>query len=241
MDAVEAATSGLSARLEEAARNSGSVAELSRRSGVSESAIRKWIRGASEPSAGNLLAVAYASGLHPHWLLTGVLPKRVVDSPYESSGDEVSSTFEVVRSMSVRYENVDEETIAQQAFELRMAFSKDWLQRNGLDQAKLFLQDARDDSMSPSINPGDIMLIRGFYDGFGSSDGKPGMIPDSTFTEEGIFYLKPAGAKHAIRRLQPDLEGGFLLSTDNPNRPDIKVPGDKLTILGKVEWIGRRL
>lgn len=199
------------------------------------------MRGDTEPTATNLLALAFVSGLHPHWLLTGDGPKKVVDAPYVPEEGDVSSSFEVIRSVAVEHEDHDEAGLVQRIFELRIAFTKKWLDENGLSRRNLFLYLARDDSMSPSINPGDTLLISGYYPEQGDHKGLPGFTPDPSFSEEGVFYVWPEGGKHAIRRLQSDLEGGFLLSTDNVNRPDIKVPANKLRILGRVEWIGRRL
>ncbi|MCP1375350.1 helix-turn-helix domain-containing protein [Dyella lutea] len=51
----------------------GSVAEVARRSGSSETAVRKWIDGA-EPSVERCLALAKGTGVSLAWLLGGVPP-----------------------------------------------------------------------------------------------------------------------------------------------------------------------
>lgn len=224
-------------RLEEAAQICGSVAALARKSGVSETTIRAYVRGTSEPTASKLLAVSRASGLNPAWVLDGISPRQVTTIDQREHRPLDASDFVPIKGVTFEYEASDEPQLIQRLSDLRIAFDKKWLNARELDSSKLFLQAARDDSMSPSINPGDILLINGYYD----TNGRPGVYPDDTFDQEGIFYVKPGQGKHAIRRVQPSPDGGFLLSTDNANRPDLNVPRDQLKLLGRVEWFGRNL
>jgi len=226
----ERAVPGLGSRIEEAARSAESVAELSRRTRLSTSVLWKWIKGESEPTAGKLLMIAGAAGLHPHWLLTGTGPKRP-----GGSDDE----FAYINNLKVEYSDDDD----GQVVNTRMAFRKDWLKMHGLAPEKLSFLTAKGDAMDPTIRPGDSLLVTVYFHNQGTAhkqDLVKGLAPGQRAGQEGIFVLKLDGGL-VVKRLQPDLEGGYHVRSDNPRYEPIYKKADDLTIVGKVEWIGRRL
>lgn len=68
----------LSGRISALVAHFGSVAELARKSGSSETAVRKWIDGA-EPARDRCLALAKGTGVSLMWLLGGVPPMWAAD------------------------------------------------------------------------------------------------------------------------------------------------------------------
>ena len=70
----------------------GSVAELARISGISESAIRSWRDGRSDPGVSNVVALAEATGVHVLWVVTGDEP--VFKSLSESDLVNLEAAFE---------------------------------------------------------------------------------------------------------------------------------------------------
>ncbi|MDH5511174.1 MAG: helix-turn-helix domain-containing protein, partial [Nitrospinota bacterium] len=53
-----------------------SLRVIAQRAGISESAIRKWLKGETEPALGNLVALAQLAGVNVEWLATGDGPMR---------------------------------------------------------------------------------------------------------------------------------------------------------------------
>lgn len=58
-------------------RRAGSAAALARSAGVSESVVRKWRDGTSEPSREHCVAIAKADGCSVGWLVAGDGPERL--------------------------------------------------------------------------------------------------------------------------------------------------------------------
>jgi hypothetical protein len=70
-------------RIGELERHFGSVAEIARRCGSSETAVRKWMAGA-EPSRDRCIALARGTGVSLMWLVAGAPPMWAKDqSPHE--------------------------------------------------------------------------------------------------------------------------------------------------------------
>jgi transcriptional regulator with XRE-family HTH domain len=62
---------GFPARLRHAAERYGGTSALARAIGRSEGAVRKWIRGVSEPNVSDLCAICRVSGTNVAWLAAG--------------------------------------------------------------------------------------------------------------------------------------------------------------------------
>jgi transcriptional regulator with XRE-family HTH domain len=65
-------------RLRQAISIFGSVTALAKAIDRSDGAVRKWLRGASEPSVSDLRAIATATGVSIQWLITGEGESRLV-------------------------------------------------------------------------------------------------------------------------------------------------------------------
>lgn len=66
----------VASRIAEVADAVGGNSALARMCGLSESVIRKWRRGESEPTTSDLVAIARAGDVTVEWLATGAEPKR---------------------------------------------------------------------------------------------------------------------------------------------------------------------
>jgi len=76
-------------RLRQAISIFGSVTALAKAIERSDGAVRKWLRGASEPSVSDLRAIAAATGVSIQWLITGEGESRLV----ARGTREVSGTY----------------------------------------------------------------------------------------------------------------------------------------------------
>jgi transcriptional regulator with XRE-family HTH domain len=77
------------ARLRQAIGKYGSVSALARAISRSDGAVRKWLRGVSEPNVSDLRAISIATGVSIDWLVTGRSESHLT----ESGVQEVLSSF----------------------------------------------------------------------------------------------------------------------------------------------------
>lgn len=106
-----------------------------------------------------------------------------------------------------------------------LAFKRDWLNRMGLNEKNACVITACGDSMSPTIQDGDVLLL--------DESVKP--------LRTGEMYAVMMDDEVIVKRLAKEF-GITLLRSDNANKstyPDISVPpGLELQIIGRVAWRG---
>jgi phage repressor protein C with HTH and peptisase S24 domain len=110
-----------------------------------------------------------------------------------------------------------------------LAFKRSWIaQTLGLDPLHLALIDARGDSMSPTIESGDLLLLDTRKCGAKS---------------EGIYVINLSGAL-LVKRLRMKLSGTVEVMSDNPKYSSESISGselDRLILVGRVVWHGRKI
>ena len=109
-----------------------------------------------------------------------------------------------------------------------LVFKRDWIVRSmGLDPRRLALIDVRGDSMAPTINDGDLILL----------DTREAQ------QTEGIYAINLAGGL-LVKRLRLRLSGAVEVISDNERYGTETISGDQLAqlhIVGRVVWQGRRI
>jgi transcriptional regulator with XRE-family HTH domain len=68
---------GFAARLRQVLKGHGSASGLAKAIERSEGAVRKWLRGESEPNVTDLRAISHATQTRIHWLVTGEGPREM--------------------------------------------------------------------------------------------------------------------------------------------------------------------
>ena len=110
-----------------------------------------------------------------------------------------------------------------------LVFKRDWLVRSlGLDPQQLALIDVRGDSMSPTINDGDLILL----------DTRQG-----DHTTEGIYAINLDG-RLLVKRLRLRLSGAIEVISDNERYGTETIDSEQLAqlhVIGRVVWQGRRI
>lgn len=104
-----------------------------------------------------------------------------------------------------------------------IALKSDWLARRLNAEAKsLLLVEAVGDSMSPTIDDGDLLLVD---------------LRELRYRHDGVYALR-SGGEIAIKRLQRRPDGKLIVRSDNPKyEPEIVTP-ESIIILGRVIWAG---
>lgn len=115
----------------------------------------------------------------------------------------------------------DHETLAG-----KIGFDEKWLRKQGRDPSKLSLIQVDGDSMSPTLNHGDDIMV---------DNRMTGAMRD------GIHVIRLDDVL-MVKRLASGPERRLSVLSDNPAYPGWPdVDGAAVTIIGRVVWAGRRL
>lgn len=215
---------GFAERLRRAISHAGSIQKLGESAGVAPRTISGYLVGKGDPSRQRLVALADAAGVSVEWLATGrgdASAGRVqpFTSPSGVSQSADASDFAVVPHIDLNDFSGDQENEDPRE-SASIAIRRDLLHAIGLNETDVKMVTARGDSMAPTINDGDRIVV------------------DSTARQlrnDGIYVLQ-VGEGLLLRRLQRDIHGGLWVITDAPRYEDEHLPdanAHALTIVGR--------
>lgn len=194
---------------------------------VHKNTIGNYERGDRTPDA-QFLAALVKMGINANWLLTGE-GEMLIDGQQTTNPDE----FAYVTRWNVEVSAGHGASDPLQEVKLEdVAFRKDWLNKQGLNPKELAIFTARGDSMEPTIEHNDMLLIKVFP-----------QWRHETAPDEGIYIIRIDGHLHA-KRIQSDGLGGILVKSDNQAYDTIRIDKNRLPevdIVGRVVWIGRSM
>ncbi|MGD0106002.1 MAG: S24 family peptidase [Rhodopila sp.] len=211
-----------------------SADRLARSMGVSPSAFRKWLKGEAEPSRERLVALAHATGVGVAWLAEGEGPEPVFDpvggnrsrTGIHVPSDEADWSDYVLLPRRPEAAAAGGSTPAPPSGSAFMALRHDWVRSVcGVDPARLVLETAVGESMTPTIRDGNTMLIDSTV---------------QTFRNFGIYVLEINGER-LVKRVQRKHDGSLVLISDNSvYQADIvtKEAAGDVTVVGRVVWVG---
>jgi phage repressor protein C with HTH and peptisase S24 domain len=109
----------------------------------------------------------------------------------------------------------------------KVGFDETWLRHMGLDPARLSLIRVDGDSMQPTLNDGDDIMV-------------DTAVADRAL-KTGIHVLRFDGAL-MVKRLLPGRGGKLSILSDNPAYPPLEdIDASEVTVIGRVVWVGRKL
>ena len=209
-------------RLDNVLREFASVADLAHLIGVSDNAIYKWLSGRGQPSVANLVALAKASKVSLEWLATGhenAEPKHSVRRTVER--DELFHVPRHEKGPGGRTGTLRSEQIVDY-----LAFKKEWVSaRLNADPRNLLLIEAVGDSMAPTLEDSDLLLVD---------------LSEPRFRHDGIYVLRRDNELE-VKRLQRRPDGTLNVISDNPVYEPSVVASDSVHIIGRVIWAAGRL
>ena len=222
-DLVSIGTGAIGTRIAEIVETVGGNSALARLAEVSESVVRKWTAGASEPTAGNLVAVARAGGVTVEWLATGdgaKIPAMVMN---------------VEGYLAVPYYDIHLVSICNDLFDAKPAAQSIIVPRSfpsenaGTSSIDLAFIRMHGDAMKPTLHDGDLLLI----------DRTDQVVSNSVyvFFWSGVMF---------IQRLQQTLKGVVFFQENDLEQPPSEMPNfadfeGRNGIVGRVVWKGRKL
>ena len=199
-----------------------------------------WEKGAAFPNAKVLAAWADA-GADVGYIVSGFrtkaqnsvheYPKRALQTHVvaEPSKQVHADEFIHVPRYDVQASAGNGSLVHDESVVDHLAFKRDWVVRTlGLDPKRLALIDVAGDSMSPTINDGDLILL----------DTRPAQS-----RTEGIYVINLGGSL-LVKRIRMRLSGVVDVVSDNERYGTETISGEQLTslqIVGRVVWQGRRV
>jgi phage repressor protein C with HTH and peptisase S24 domain len=189
-------------------------------------------KGSSSPSADFLVKVLEENPeISPAWLLTGegpMLRQSDNDSACFSAQECLSGDFALVPRYNVCVSSGGGAVIESEQVVDYLAFKRNWISEMGLQVDRLALVTAIGDSMSPTIQEGNLLLVD----------------LSQTHVQDGAIYTLRMDSTLVAKRLQRKIDGGIIVKSDNPDYSDLFVDVkdlNMLNIVGRVVWAGRRM
>ena len=199
-----------------------SVRAFARRCGMSDTVLRQYLAGKSEPTRLALISIAEAGNVRVEWLATGEGPMKRGEA--EGSGLDLEM-FALVPRYDVEVSAGGGTLIEGEAVIGAMAFKREWLKRMGLELQKLALVTAKGDSMEPTLIDGDMVLV----------DLRQTDIVD------GAIHVLRSDSGVLVKRLQLGLDNQVIVRSDNKIYSALETTRDKLNVVGRVVWRGGRM
>lgn len=199
-----------------------SVNAFATRCGFSEGLLRKYLQG-SVPGFDKAAAIAVAAGVNLMWLATG-------NGLMRGFSQEEHPDFALIPRYNVHASGGDGAFTGEEEIVGWLAFSRAWLQKEGLNERFLKVIDYTGYSMEPTIRHGSILLVD---------------VSRTQPVHDQIFVLR-VDENLVAKRLQHNfsLGGGLIIHSDNPDYKDQEVPPERvseLNIVAGVVWFGSRV
>jgi phage repressor protein C with HTH and peptisase S24 domain len=186
----------------------------------------------SKPTADLLQAVARHTDVNPAWLLDGQGPMvRSAGLPggLPGKGARLDDAYVLLPLYGVQGGAGEGAMVDTEEVEDLLAFKREWITRELRSSPDdLSLIYVRGESMVPTLNPGDVILVE---------------RNQRSVVSDGIYVIR-MGEALLVKRLQFLPEGALMVTSDNPAyqpfRVSLKEQGDEFSIIGRVVWAGRR-
>lgn len=228
-------------RLEKVIEEFESPHAFSKKVGISDTMVRKYLSG-SMPGLDKLLLIADTAGVSLDWLIADRGPMRPgeLQSPDFAmvTDDGRMAVIEAKRFHESNFALIPRLDIEASAGDGRLAgsddpleylaFQRGWLKGRGINPERARILTARGDSMEETIRDGDVLLV----------DTSIDRIRDNA------IYVVVYGDMVLVKRVHGRLNGSLQLISDNPRYPPEEVTSaevDQLNIAGRVMWFGRTI
>lgn len=211
----------------------GNNSEFSRAVGIAITSLNRWLIGEADPSRSNLIKTAKASGVKLEWLATGQ-GQRDETSEEMPASNTIQEKLKDNISMIISYEGINvsagfgsfnEGTTEPDGEE---PYSDELLARLGVKAHHCAVFWANGNSMSPTIENGDQMLVD-----LSKKEVKGNRI-----------YLVQNGDSVWVKRVKIEWDGVELISDNKEEYRPIRISADEaqnLQIIGQVVHIGHSL
>lgn len=196
------------------------IYSFSRRSNVSDTALRSYLKG-SVPGIDKVQLIAEAAGVNVEWLITGKGPIHPDDLDAHDDDPGSASDYVYIPLVDLEVSAGPGRVAEAESIVDVVAFEAQWLRSQlNTNPAKLSLVTVKGDSMSPTLLDGDLIFV------------------DHTEMElrDGIYVFQIDGDL-LVKRLQRLPGAQLSVISDNPHFPpftiDLRDPGHEFNLIGR--------
>jgi transcriptional regulator with XRE-family HTH domain len=204
------------ARLRQAVKAFGPASSVAEKAGISRNSLNSIMSGASTPKVGTIRAIVDVIGASADDFIDADAADvfDVGERPVEIEGAILIPEIDLAYGLGATF--VDGFPVAETA----RYFPTDWVRRySSAPVGQLRFAPGRGNSMSPTIDDGDIMLID-------LSETRP------SFAD--LIWVCAIGEMGMVKRLATRADGTIVIKSDNPSvRDDTAVDGE-IHIIGRV-------
>ncbi|MEO5376237.1 MAG: helix-turn-helix domain-containing protein [Magnetococcus sp. DMHC-6] len=208
------------------------------KAGIQKSTFSGILNKGAIPQTSTLIKIASHTNVSVNWLLTGRGPPRVYEegdhASFVMSIEEVGSPYLIHKGYILvpRLESTVKTGLMLDSENLKepLAFKADWIKGvMGLDPNQLALVEVKGDSMEPTLQEGNLLLLD---------------LRERDVRNDAIYVIRRDDFLIA-KRMQRGFDGTIHIKSDNPVYEKLVVPADtlagKLQIVGRAVWSGKRL
>jgi phage repressor protein C with HTH and peptisase S24 domain len=193
----------------------------------------------SKPTADLLSALAAHTDVNPAWLLSGQGPAYRSELREKTAREEglrpggpgarLDDAYVLLPLYGVQGGAGEGTMVDTEEVEDLLAFKREWITRELRSSPDdLSLIYVRGESMVPTLNPGDVILVERNH---------------RATVSDGIYVIR-MGEALLVKRLQFLPDGELMVTSDNSAyqtfRVSLKEQGEDFSIIGRVVWAGRR-
>ena len=183
--------------------------------------VAKWVGISDASEISDVVPPTFRNELSPDHPLFANTPR---ESPYAAQDG-----YTYIGKSSLRAAMGDGDDLAEYEQVVdNLAFKTDWIIRKGLDPSQLGLISCRGDSMSPTLEDGDLVLVD---------------LSLRHLWDDGIYAIRVDGSIR-VKRVRAKLDGSIEVSSDNDKYPSetfTAEEGRELHSIGPVIWVAREL
>ena len=213
---------------------------ISDATGISTTQLHR-LRTGSDTTRGNIKKLSDATGASVLWLVTGEGPmysdgstpepsEPVADLPKPQKPEQKG--YVQIPLLDIRASAGNGAVVEHEQVVDALAFKRDWVSNTlGAAREDLYLINVQGESMTPTLHPGDVILV----------DRRSA----NNVTTDGVYVLR-MGESLLVKRIQR-LPGQTLrITSDNPAYSPFEIKmedaaNDDMAIVGRVVWSGRRM
>ena len=218
---------GIGQRIEQVRLELGlSKSDIWKPIGLSSGVYSQWLNGANLKGE-NLLSVAKVLNVNPDWLQTGKGDKQIISIGNALVGSLPNDLTHQIPLLNVSASMGDGAQLQDNEVVIDiLKVSKSWVSKtlsNVTRITNLHFIHAIGDSMYPTFNDGDILLV---------DTGVKNVTSDSV-------YVLDAHDQLFIKRVRRRIDGTFEISSDNPSVKTVDVlnGNNEVVVKGRVVWV----
>lgn len=197
----------------------GSVAELA---GIKRQSLNEILGGRSTPTVGTFERLCSILKVSPAVILeVDEAEPEASEAPRDEGGVVAINEIDLAYGLGATF--IDGLAVKETV----RYFALDWLrQYTKAKPEQVFFAPGLGNSMSPTIDDGDVMLID---------------TADRTPMFAGLIWACTMGGMGMVKRIRPRPDGSIVLGSDNQNVPDDEVADGELHVVGRVVAVIKRV